>query len=183
MWASALKTYEDEATRYLYFPEKLAIASEEQIRQDLLKHRLALQPNKHVYIWRTIAHTFHEYYNDDPRKLIKEASSDAENLIGLLQSTHKARFPYLSGPKMSNYWPYILSIYTDAQFSRSEAISIIPDTHVIQSSFELGIAEKNATSIQVEVAWKKLLTGSGINPAQIHPVLWNWSRNNFKPGV
>lgn len=51
MWAAALATYRDEGTRYLFFPERLAIASIEQIRTDLTKYRLALQPNKHTLIW------------------------------------------------------------------------------------------------------------------------------------
>ena len=183
MWASALKTYEDESTRYLFFPEELAKRPIEQIRADLTKHRLALQPNKHVLIWTTIARTFHDFYSDDPRELIKEAASDAGDLIRLLQITHRKRFPYLSGPKLSNYWPYILSHYTDVKFKNPHEISIIPDTHVIQSSAHLGLTPPDASPLQVEQAWRELLEGSGINPSQVHPVLWNWSRNKFLPEV
>jgi len=118
MWASALKTYEDKETRYVFFPEELATRPIEQIRADLLKYKLALQPNKHILIWTTIAKTFHEYYDDDPRQVIAEANSDAGQLIQLLQLTHKKRFPYLSGPKLSNYWPHILSHYTDVVFKK-----------------------------------------------------------------
>lgn len=183
MWASALKTYDDESTRYLFFPEELAKRDIEQIRADLTKHKLALQPNKHVLIWTTIAKTFHDFYNDDPRQLIKESHSDAGELIRLLQVTHRKRFPYLSGPKLSNYWPYILSHYTDVKFKSPYEISIIPDTHVIQSSVHLGLTTPGASSLQVELAWRELLKDSGINPSQVHPVLWNWSRNNFLPEV
>lgn len=183
MWAAALRTYEDPLTRYLFLPEQLAATPEEQIRADLLKHKLALQPNKHVLIWTTIARTFHNYYHDDPRELILEAHSDAAELIRLLQLTHRQRFPYLSGPKLSNYWPFILSLYTDVQFSHPEGISIIPDTHVLQSSVHLGLVAPGANSRQVEAAWRALLEGSGINPSQVHPVLWNWSRNSFNPEV
>lgn len=183
MWASALKTYEDEATRYLFFPEELAVRPIEQIRADLTRYKLALQPNKHVLIWTTIAKTFHEFYRDDPREVIAEAHSDAGELIRLLQVTHKKRFPYLSGPKLSNYWPYILSHYTDAKFKNAHKISIIPDTHVIQSSERLGLTTTEATPLQVEAAWRELLKGSSITPSQLHPVLWNWSRNKFLPEV
>jgi hypothetical protein len=183
MWASALRTYEDEATRYLFFPELLAATDEEKIRADLVKHRLALQPNKHMLIWTTIARTLHEFYNDDPRNIVAEAHSDAGELITLLQLTHRKRFPYLSGPKLSNYWTFILSLYTDVQFTHPEEISIIPDTHVLQSSAQLGLAPVGSTPLQVEAAWKTLLKDSGINPSQVHPVLWNWSRNKFQPEV
>lgn len=182
MWAAALATWEDPLTQYLFFPEKLAETPEEQIRADLLKHKLALQPNKHVLIWTTIAKTFFEHYDSDPRNLIAgEAHNDASELITLLQLTHRKRFPYLSGPKLSNYWPFILSHYTDVHFIHPEAISIIPDTHVIQSSIYLGLVPEGASSLQVEAAWKSLLAGSGINPSRVHPALWNWSRNHFQP--
>src|ERR1700704_5814313 len=65
MWAAALATYNDESTRYVFFPELLAGADMEQIRADLTCHKLALQPNKHVLIWTTIARTLHEDYHDD----------------------------------------------------------------------------------------------------------------------
>ncbi|HKU18763.1 MAG TPA: hypothetical protein VJP80_05825 [Candidatus Saccharimonadales bacterium] len=183
MWASALKTYEDETTRYVFFPEELAMRPVEQIRADLTKHKLALQPNKHTLIWTTIAQTVHEYYEDDPRNIVKEAEGDAGQLITLLQKTHRKRFPYLSGPKLSNYWPFILSRYTDVKFKNAQEISIIPDTHVLQCSVHLGITPVGATSLQAEAAWKELLKNSGINPSQVHPVLWHWSRNKFQPEV
>jgi hypothetical protein len=183
MWASALKTYEDDSTRYVFFPEELAMRPLEQIRADLTKHKLALQPNKHVLIWTVIAKTLHEFYYDDPREIILEANSDAAELIDLLQRTHRKRFPYLSGPKLSNYWPYILSHFTDVRFKNMHKISIIPDTHVIKSSEQLGLTPAGANSLQVELAWQELLKDSGISPAEVHPVLWNWSRNRFLPEV
>ncbi|HET8669700.1 MAG TPA: hypothetical protein VFM05_03455 [Candidatus Saccharimonadales bacterium] len=183
MWAAALATWDDETTRYVFSPECLAEISAEQIRADLTKHRLALQPNKHTLIWTTIAQTLHEYYEDDPRNIIREANGDAGQLIALLQQTHRKRFPYLSGPKLSNYWPFILSRFTDVQFKNAQEISIIPDTHVLQSSVHLGITPVGATALQAEAAWKNLLKDSGINPSQVHPVLWHWSRNKFQPEV
>lgn len=183
MWAAALATYEDTSTRYVFFPEQLTETPIEKIREDMTKHKLALQPNKHVHIWTTIAKTLHDYYHDDPREIIKEAEGDAGRLIFLLQKTHRQRFPYLSGPKLSNYWPFILSLYTNVQFTNPQEISIIPDTHVLQSSIRLGLTGANATSLQVELAWKELLRDSGINPSQVHPVLWHWSRNQFQPDV
>lgn len=183
LWAAALQTYQDTATRYVFFPELLATQPPEKVRQALLQHKLVLQPNKHTLIWTTIAASLHQYYGDDPRQVLAEADHDAGRLINLLQTTHRRRFPYLSGPKLSNYWPYILSHYTAVRFTNMHEISIIPDTHVLQSSVILGLSPAGASSRQVEAAWKELLRGSGISPAQVHPVLWNWSRNNFQPSV
>lgn len=183
MWQSANTTWHDPETQSAFFPEWVASHSEDELREKLVRHKLALQPNKHTTIWRKIALTLHEFYDSDPRKIIAEANSDAGKLVSLLQQTHRKRFPYLSGPKLSNYWPFILSHYTDVQFKNQHLLSIIPDTHVIQSSIQLGMVPEGASSLVVEDVWRKILEGSSLTPAVMHPVLWNWSRNNFKPSV
>lgn len=183
MWAAALATYQDETTGWVFFPELLAEANETKIKVALTEHKLALQPTRHTLIWTTISRTLHEHYGDDPRRIITEARADAGQLIRLIQATHRQWFPYLCGPKLSNYWPFILLQYTDAALHHPEAISIIPDTHVLQSSVRLGMVPASATAGEVELAWKTLLAGTDITPSQMHPVLWHWSRNNFQPAV
>lgn len=105
------------------------------------------------------------------------------NILQFIQKEWKKDFTHLSGPKMTNYWLMILNQYTNVKFKNIEAISIIPDTHVLQCSIKLGISDKNTTSVKVAELWKSLLKDTGIAPVQMHPVLWNWSRNNFIPEV
>jgi hypothetical protein len=38
-------------------------------------------------------------------------------------------------------------------------------------------------SLEVAAVWKNLLAGGSVSPVEMHPVLWNWSRNNFNPEV
>lgn len=64
-----------------------------------------------------------------------------------------------------------------------EAISIIPDTHIMQSSIKLGLVDEKASRESVAQIWANLLNGSGIRPVDMHSVLGNWSRNNFLPDV
>jgi len=99
MWASALKTYEDPDTRYLFFPEEVVKKTREQIQKDITKHKLALQPNKHTDIWITICKTLHDHYHDDPRSVLKEGDCDAGKIIDLIQKQKKKLFPYLSGQR------------------------------------------------------------------------------------
>ena len=114
---------------------------------------------------------------------MKEGEYDADAIISTIQGEKKKLFPYLSGAKMANYWLYILSHYTDLKLKNREAISIIPDTHVLQCSVVLGLAEKSHTPLVVAEVWKELLAGSSLAPMDMHAVLWNWSRNNFQPEV
>lgn len=182
MWRSALATYEDPETNYLFFPELVVKTKREKIQRDLIKHKLALQVNKHPDIWIKLANTFSNYYKNDPREFFRTNDFDVLKNLETLK-IKKKDFPYLSGPKMSNYWHYILHQFTDAKFYNLDFISIIPDTHVKQCSVKLGIVNENASPEEIADAWFLLLKGSGISPIEMHPVLWNWSRNNFKPEI
>ncbi len=183
MWASALKTWEDPETNYVFFPEKLATSTREQVQRALLKHKLALQPNKHTDIWMTVSKAFHEHFADDPRKLLDVGNQDVVDIHKIIQIDKRKEFPYISGPKMANYWLYILSHYTDAKLKNMQEISIIPDTHVLQCSIKLGLSNENMSPVEVASVWKDILAGGPITPVEMHPVLWNWSRNNFLPEV
>lgn len=183
MWRSALATWNDPETNYLFFPEKVVKTDYKKVQTDLRKHKLALQPNKHTHIWTTICATLDAFFEDDPRKLLKAGNNDVVKIVNLIQRDKKEFFTHLRGPKMTNYWLYILSCYTDMKLKNMHEISIIPDTHVLQCSLHLGIIDEKSTVQQTAEAWKELLSGSEITPVQMHPVLWNWSRNSFSPEV
>lgn len=183
MWKSAFATWNDEETHYLFFPEQVVQTDFLKLQKDLLKHKLALQKNKHTAIWFTLCTTLFEKFDSDPRKIFEQTHFSVLNTKILLQ-TNKKDFPYLNGLKMSNYWMYILSRYTNMHLLDMENISIIPDTHVLQASVVLGlIPSVDVDRLKVEKIWYDLLLGTGINPVDMHPVLWNWSRNDFVPLV
>ncbi len=179
MWQAALKTWNDPKTRYVFFPERVTTEKRAVVQGDLIKYRLAVQTNKHPDIWIKISNTLKKHFEDSPRKVLESGDMDAEKILQMIQHDRKADFPYLGGPKLSNYWLYILSQFTDTKLKNYGEISIIPDTHVIQSSVRLGIVRENAEPQKVALAWKELLEGSEINPVDMHPVLWNWSRSGF----
>jgi hypothetical protein len=182
MWQSAFLTWNDPETNYLFFPEKVIDTSYEKVQKDLVKHKLSLQRNKHTQIWYTLCKSMNEKFNNDPRELIKQHDSSVLKIVQYLRDNKQA-FPYLNGPKMSNYWLYILDHYTDIKLVDKHEISIIPDTHVAQCSAHLKVTSPEAGPEEVSRAWKELLKGSEISSVEMHPVLWNWSRNNFLPEV
>ncbi len=183
MWASALKTFEDPETNYLFYPEKVIETEYQKVQKDLGKHRLGLQTNKHTAIWVKISMTLNNLFQDDPREVIKAGNSDVEEILKILQSTNKNDFPFLRGPKLSNYWLFILDHFTDIKLVNKNKLSIIPDTHIIQSSIHLGLVNENAKIPEIERAWVELLEDSPLSPVDMHSVLWNWSRNGFNPEV
>src|SRR3990167_8519937 len=58
MWRSALATWNDEKTNYLFFPEFVIKENRDKVQKDLMKHKLALQRNKHTDIWIKLSETF-----------------------------------------------------------------------------------------------------------------------------
>ncbi len=183
MWRSALATWNDPKTNYLFSPEKVVKKSRSVVQKDLTKHSLAVQKNKHTDIWIAICTTLNKLYENDPRKLLKAGNNDVAKIKQFIQVDQREHFTHLRGPKMTNYWLYILNQYTDVKLANMHEISIIPDTHVLQSSAKLGITGDQATAEEAATAWKALLVDSEITPIQMHPVLWNWSRNAFEPEV
>jgi hypothetical protein len=182
MRQAALRTREDPETNYLFFPESIVQTEYSKIQKDLIKHKLWLQPNKHTQIRTTLCQTLSELRSNDPRKLLESHRFDVMEIQSQLRENKKL-YPYLNGSKMCDYWMFIMSHYTDIQLQNKDKLSIIPDTHIQQASIVLWITTPQDDPETVKVKWFKLLDGSGIYPMDLHSMLWNRSRNGFKPGV
>jgi len=182
LWESALKTWQDKETRKVFDVKLVSKMSEEELRKNLTKYKLALQPNKHIATWKNISKTIFENWGS-LTNLIKATDSDFLVLKDLVQNKHKKGFPYLSGPKIFNYWSFILDEYGKVKLKNTEYIEIAPDTHITQGSIMLGVITKdeaeNLSKDDISSRWRDLLKGSGISPIEMHPPLWFWSRNGF----
>ena len=101
----------------------------------------------------------------------------------LVNIDHKKGFPYLSGPKIFNYWSFIINTYGGVILTNRHHIEIAPDTHITQCSVKLGVisAEEalSLTKDAISAKWRELLKESEIDPIDMHPPLWFWSRNGF----
>ncbi len=182
LWKSALKTWNDKDTKEVFDISTVSRMSDEVLRERLQEHKLALQPNKHTTTWKTIAKTvFNEWGSFS--NFINEVGKDFLLLQNTVQNKYKKGFPYLSGPKIFNYWAFILEDFGKVDMENREYISIAPDTHITQCSVVLGlITEREASSMskdEIAEKWRLALEGSGITPIDMHPPLWFWSRNGF----
>lgn len=182
LWEAALATYNDETTKDVFDILAVSTMSEETLREKLTKHKLALQPNKHIVTCMKIAATVSKEWGSFSQ-LIEAVNRDFLKLRELLQVEHKKGFPYLSGPKIFNYWSFILGAYCDVSFKNKEYIEIAPDTHITKCSIRLGVISKEEAETlsrdQISERWRQVLTGSDITPIEMHPPLWFWSKNNF----
>lgn len=182
LWEAALKTFNDPDTKFVFDVAKVSEASEEDVRKALMKYKVALQPNKHVNTWRTIAKTIADNWGSFS-KFFEAAQNDFINLKQIVKFDHKKSFPYLSGPKIFNYWSFIISTYGKVPLTNRDHIEIAPDTHITQCSVRLGvITPEEAIALSkdtISERWRDLLKGSGIDPIDMHSPLCFWSRNGF----
>ncbi len=185
LWEAALQTHTDVETAFVFKPEVVVNVPEEYLRLALVKYKLALQPQRHIAIWRTLCFTLVNFYESDLRNLFIQKTYDIPQILEEIQGCRKQDFPYLSGQKIANYWLYVLLHYASAPLKNKHALSVAPDTHVIQSSIRLGLVEpsSNLHELQISVtrAWSEVLSDSDLCPIDIHTPLWLWSRNNFCP--
>lgn len=167
LWEGANKTWKDEETRFVFNTRKVENSDFEKVKEALVKYRVALQPNKQVEIWVKLCKTFNELFDGDIRKIFEINNNDVEKIRKYIQQDNKAKFPYLSGNKICNYWLYVLYQYTDIRFNNIEKLTVAPDTHVVKASYKLGLIneeELNSNNVQLIVIdrWNEILKDTRI---------------------
>lgn len=161
LWESALKTYNDEETRFVFNPKVCLEKSFEEVQYALTKYRVALQKQKQTEIWLALCNTFVEMFDGDIRKLFNELDNDVNKIRDFIQKENKKKFPYLSGTKICNYWMYVIYQYTDRRYKNIECLTVAPDTHVCKATHRLGLItddEFNSSNVQQIVIdrWQEL---------------------------
>lgn len=185
LWESALLTYNDSKTNFVFDIDKVLDAEKSKIAEALVKHKVALQQNKQTEIWKTLCKSIKCYFDGDIRNLFKMCDFDVNKIREFIQVKHKKDFPYLSGNKICNYWLYVLHQYTDIKFKNIKDLTVAPDTHVIQATKNLGLISqeesiKSDVQLIVIEKWSKILKGTEFCPIDVHTPLWLWSRNGFR---
>jgi hypothetical protein len=186
LWESVVKAYQDEETKWIFNPNVAANSDLDVLRNSLLLHRVGLQPNRHPEIWQRVARGIVDSSEKgNVQGLIESVQFDISPLKEIMQGTRKSNFPYLSGPKIFNYWLYVLENYTDVSWKSRELITIAPDTHILKATVKLGLCSEEVLNggaedrQKVASAWETALAASGLAPIDVHTPLWLWSRAGF----
>lgn len=185
LWKSALETYNDEETSFVFSPKICLEKTFEEVQYALTKHNVALQKQKQTLIWLSLCNTFIELFDGDIRKLFRMLNNDVDRIRDYIQKENKKKFPYLSGTKICNYWMYVIYQYTDRKYINIEHLTVAPDTHVCKATHKLGLItddEFHSSNVQHIVIdkWHNLLENTKYKPIDIHTPLWLWSRNGFR---
>ena len=184
LWQSALKTYNDKETKFVFIPEKRLEKNFEKVQYALTKYKVSLQKQKQTEIWIILCNTFVELFDGNIKKLFDSLDNDVNRIRDFIQKDNKKKFPYLSGTKICNYWLYVIYQYTDRKYQNIEMLNVAPDTHICKATHKLGLidnGEFNSNNVQQIVInrWQQLLKDTKYNPIDIHTPLWLWSRNDF----
>jgi hypothetical protein len=183
LWNSCTKTYDDLETNWVFSPRAVCAAEKSELRAALTKYKVALQPNKHVEIWAKVSSGILEYGGGSIKEIFSQNNFDISDIRQFLRD-RKTSFPYLNGPKLCNYWLFVMLQYMNWPITNRKALSVAPDTHVIQSTRKLGLiseVEFNKSDVAELVGrrWEDLLEGSTLCPIDVHTPLWLWSRSGF----
>jgi hypothetical protein len=182
LWAATRRSYANAATRDIFSIEASAKLSFEALAEKLLKYKMAMQPTRHTKNWHMIAQTVYTNWGS-LAGLLKAVDYDFLKLRKVVQGSLKAGFPYLAGPKLFNYWCYILVTKCGVPLKNREYIDIAVDTHVAQSSVALGVITQEETTKLTREAiaerWRRLLLGTELAPVDLNVPLWFWSRDGF----
>ncbi|HEY4968852.1 MAG TPA: hypothetical protein VII35_03040 [Steroidobacteraceae bacterium] len=183
LWKSCTAAWQTPRDRWIFDPNAVTQRTTEDLRDTLVRHRVALQPNNHVRNWRTICESLTASYEGDIRVLFGRCAYRISRIKDEVSGARK-RFPYLGGTKICNYWLYVMLNYTDFGLTEKAALNVAPDTNVIAASHRLGLicdAELAQSGIAERVAerWRVQLEGTGLDPIDVHTPLWLWSRGKF----
>ena len=184
LWECAHRMYNDTEARPVFNSREVCSMSEEQLREHLVRYKVALQPNKQPLIWKKLCDTIEHKLDGDIRNLFVWNDYSVRKIKTYIQQ-NKKDFPYLGGNKICNYWLHVMEQYTDVVFTDRENITVAPDTHVIQASQKLGLiseTEAQVSNVQLLLAqkWSDLLQETELVPIDIHTPMWLWSHGKFK---
>ncbi|WP_100486397.1 hypothetical protein [Sporolactobacillus pectinivorans] len=188
LWRSIADAYRDESSRWIFEPQSVADGDRHALKDILTHSKIVLQPNRHPDIWIRVSSGISN--SSSTRKvmgLLESVEFDIAGLKTMVQITRKKEFPYLSGPKIFNYWLYVLEKYSGIKWRSRALTTVAPDTHVLQATVKLGLCPADVLNGREEErqraaqAWKELLSGTGIAPIDVHTPLWLWSRAGSPP--
>jgi hypothetical protein len=178
LWRACTAAWNDAGTRWVFDPAVVARAKLSEVTEALTRHRIALQPRRHPQIWKRNAESLADLTGGSVRTLFERSDFDLGRVRAFVTG-HKARFPYLCGTKISNYWLYVLSTYMNWPTTNRESLTVAPDRHVITASLRLGLVSESAKPRDVAERWEEVLRGTAFRPIDLHTPLWLWSRSGF----
>jgi hypothetical protein len=187
LWEAGRKTFEDDETKWLFYPSQLIKKSAEDIIKSMKKHKLSKKHTQDANIWRRVSTSFLEQYDSDPLNLIKECYHDAMKIYNKkFDLRFKTSFPFLSGNKIFPLWIRMLHDNIGIKLKNMDKIPIPVDVHIARATFTTGCLngdyEGSISDVfpKIDDAWEKTIQKVN-HPklsyrAQLDEPLWHLSK-------
>jgi len=140
LWESGRMTFDDESTKWLFFPNEVVKHNIEDVKKAMQKHKLSQRPTKDSNIWFKVAESLNKIYEDDPLNIVKEANSDASMIYSKkFDRTYKKNFPSFTGNKIYPLWIRMLKDNLNINLNNLDKVPLPVDVHVARSTFTTGV--------------------------------------------
>jgi len=186
MWDAGRKTWNDEKTRWVFFPKLVKQKTLENLVIDLQKYKLSKKRDKDAGIWRTVSLSFLERFDGDPRNLFRKFEFDAIKIRDYMRKLGAGVFPYLagstSGGKINSMWIRILHDDAGISFRNYENMPLPIDIHTMRATITTGcLIGKFHGSFQeltgmAKNAWAEACENLTHSPLDLDEALFNLSR-------
>ena len=164
LWEAGRKTFEDEETRWLFFPTELVRRDFPEVVKAMKVQKLAKKPQKDAGIWSRVSKSLFEFYDSNPLNVIKKCDYDAWEIFNRkFDLRFKKQFPYLSGDKIFPLWIRMLHDNAGVELKNLDRIPIPVDVHIARATFTTGCltGEYKGTiskiSDKIDEAWRKAI--------------------------
>lgn len=184
----AKKTFEDPATRFLFYPKAVLKKTVPQVYEALKRHGLGKRIHRETSSFIIPLSKNLVYLHDgDPYNLLSQYKFDALKIYEAMRGRFSNWFPYISGVKViCFYLREIASLGFPFKLKNLDKIDIPVDIHVLRATIKLGcITGKYEGPIEevndaVRAYWKEVCEEERFFPLQLDEPLWLLSRGGCK---
>ena len=187
LWDAGRDTWNDENTRWVFFPNLVKQKTLEDLTKNLQKYRLSKKPTKDANIWRTVSLSFLDLFDSDPRNMFKKFEFDALKIRSHMKELGTKVFPYLGGSsstgKINSMWIRILHDDANISFKNYEKMPLPIDIHTMRATITTGclIGKYNGTFQELagmaKNAWAEACENTTYSPLDLDDALFNLSRH------
>jgi len=185
LWESSLKTLKDDEVNWVFSPKEVESRGREELKNALLKHKLALKKEKDTDIWFQVSKTLNREFNGSVRKLFESFSFDVFKMFEKFKKDGKNKFPSISGVKVFPHWIRSLIEKKSLPFKNLEKLPIPVDVHVARATLTTGCitgkySAKGITETlrsRIIEVWNLALKGTRIIPIEMFRPLWLLSKH------
>ena len=187
LWDAGRDTWNDENTRWVFFPNLVKQKTLEDLIKNLQKYQLSKKPTKDANIWRTVSLSFLDLFDGDPRNMFKKFEFDALKIRSHMKELGTKVFPYLGGSsstgKINSMWIRILHDDANISFKNYEKMPLPIDIHTMRATITTGclIGKYNGTFQELagmaKNAWAEACENITYSPLDLDDALFNLSRH------